>query len=233
MIVDDSMVARAVLSRMIESDPRFEIAAVAGTAEDAIEALDAVPRRRHPARPRNAGRGRPQVDSADHRRRRRRQGHDRLLAGRGRRRGDRRGARAGRRRHAAQAGHRPLQRPLFRSPARQAARRSATPTPRRPRPASSGASAGRAAARDARRDPIGVLAIGASTGGIHALGALFQALPPQIGVPILVTQHLPAPFMPVFARQLGDRRAARGAGRRGRHARCCPTASSSRRAMRI
>ena len=27
-------------------------------------------------------------------------------------------------------------------------------------------------------------------------------LPKRIGVPILVTQHLPAPFMPVFARQL-------------------------------
>ena len=39
MIVDDLTVARAVLSRMIESDPAFEIAAVAGTAEDAIEAL--------------------------------------------------------------------------------------------------------------------------------------------------------------------------------------------------
>ena len=39
MIVDDSMVARAVLSRMIESDPTFEIAAVAGSAEDAIDAL--------------------------------------------------------------------------------------------------------------------------------------------------------------------------------------------------
>ena len=39
MIVDDSTVARAVLSRMIESDPAFEITAVAGTAEDAIEAL--------------------------------------------------------------------------------------------------------------------------------------------------------------------------------------------------
>ena len=42
MIVDDSMVARAVLSRMIESDSDFEIAAVAGTAEDAIDALQAV-----------------------------------------------------------------------------------------------------------------------------------------------------------------------------------------------
>ena len=39
MIVDDSTVARAVLSRMVETDPSFEITAVAGTAEDAIEAL--------------------------------------------------------------------------------------------------------------------------------------------------------------------------------------------------
>src|SRR5690349_22479535 len=39
MIVDDSTVARAVLSRMVEADPAFEITAVAGTAEDAIEAL--------------------------------------------------------------------------------------------------------------------------------------------------------------------------------------------------
>ncbi|HZB70412.1 MAG TPA: CheB methylesterase domain-containing protein, partial [Sphingomicrobium sp.] len=51
--------------------------------------------------------------------------------------------------------------------------------------------------------PIGILAIGASTGGIHALGTLFQNLPRRIGVPILITQHLPAPFMGVFARQLG------------------------------
>ncbi|MCY7398999.1 MAG: response regulator, partial [Sphingomonas bacterium] len=39
MIVDDSIVARAVLSRMIDSDGGFEIVAVAGTAEDAIAAL--------------------------------------------------------------------------------------------------------------------------------------------------------------------------------------------------
>jgi len=39
MIVDDSTVARAVLSRMIESDPVFEITAVAASAEAAIEAL--------------------------------------------------------------------------------------------------------------------------------------------------------------------------------------------------
>ena len=39
MIVDDSTVARAVLSRIVEADPAFEITAVAGTAEDAVEAL--------------------------------------------------------------------------------------------------------------------------------------------------------------------------------------------------
>src|SRR6476469_2010822 len=39
MVVDDSMVARAVLSRMIEADGGFEIVAVAGTGEDAIIAL--------------------------------------------------------------------------------------------------------------------------------------------------------------------------------------------------
>ncbi len=42
MIVDDSVVARSVLSRMVGSDDAFEIAAVAGTAEDAIDALQAV-----------------------------------------------------------------------------------------------------------------------------------------------------------------------------------------------
>lgn len=50
--------------------------------------------------------------------------------------------------------------------------------------------------------PLEALALGASTGGIHALGQFFSALPPRIGVPIFVTQHLPAAFMPVFARQL-------------------------------
>ena len=47
-----------------------------------------------------------------------------------------------------------------------------------------------------------ILAIGASTGGIHALGILFRALPRDLGIPILVTQHLPISFMSVFARQL-------------------------------
>ncbi|URW76752.1 response regulator [Sphingomonas donggukensis] len=50
--------------------------------------------------------------------------------------------------------------------------------------------------------PFDIVAIGASTGGIHALSALLRALPATFDVPILVTQHLPASFMPYFAAQL-------------------------------
>ena len=56
--------------------------------------------------------------------------------------------------------------------------------------------------RPQAEEPLACLAIGASTGGLHAIAALFAALPPRIGVPILLTQHLPAVFMPFFARQL-------------------------------
>lgn len=50
--------------------------------------------------------------------------------------------------------------------------------------------------------PLGCLGIGASTGGIHALGQLFQGLVAPIGVPILLTQHLPLSFTIYFAQQL-------------------------------
>ena len=47
-----------------------------------------------------------------------------------------------------------------------------------------------------------VLAIGASTGGIHALNLLLKELPASFDLPILITQHLPASFVPVFAKQM-------------------------------
>lgn len=47
-----------------------------------------------------------------------------------------------------------------------------------------------------------IVAIGASTGGIHALSQLLRELPITFKLPILVTQHLPASFMPYFAAQL-------------------------------
>lgn len=46
------------------------------------------------------------------------------------------------------------------------------------------------------------VAIGASTGGIHALALMLRRLKPDFDVPILITQHLPASFIPVFARQI-------------------------------
>ena len=53
-----------------------------------------------------------------------------------------------------------------------------------------------------RAGPLEVIGIGASTGGIHALCVLLRNLPRQLAAPILVTQHLPANFMAVFAHQL-------------------------------
>lgn len=202
MIVDDSVVARAVLSRMIESDNAFEIAAVAGTAEDAIDALQAVrvdtilldlempgagglksiPRILDAA----AGAHVMIVSSLAE------EGAEETVAalalgaadalpkpGTGRFNGRFSEVLLGR---LKALGFAELQRKEPVEPA-------APPALRAPLRAMS-------------NDPLGVLAIGASTGGIHALGSFFQGLPRRIGVPILVTQHLPAPFMPVFARQL-------------------------------
>lgn len=50
--------------------------------------------------------------------------------------------------------------------------------------------------------PIALLGIGASTGGLSALGDFFAALPRSFAAPIVVTQHLPPSFMPYFADQL-------------------------------
>ncbi len=49
---------------------------------------------------------------------------------------------------------------------------------------------------------VGCLAVGASTGGLHAITKFLQALPPRVGAPILLTQHLPSAFLPLFARQI-------------------------------
>lgn len=46
------------------------------------------------------------------------------------------------------------------------------------------------------------LAIGASTGGIHALCLLLAALPKRFDLPIFVAQHLPETFMDTLSRQL-------------------------------
>jgi two-component system chemotaxis response regulator CheB len=52
--------------------------------------------------------------------------------------------------------------------------------------------------------PIDCLAIGSSTGGLHALAELFDALPASCDMPVLITQHLPTSFMPYFAAQMTE-----------------------------
>ena len=226
MIVDDSMVARAVLSRMVETDGAFEIAAVAGTAEDAIDALQYVrvdvilldlempgagglntlPRIIEAAR----GARVMIVSSLAE------DGAEETIAalamgaadtlpkpGTGRFNGRFSEILVGKLRALGHVEHNG---PRIPEPLRQ---RFESPL------------------RAMSPDPVELLAIGASTGGIHALGCLFQALPPQIGIPILVTQHLPAPFMtrvcpptwasPPSARPWSPRTAWR----------CFPTGSSS------
>jgi len=56
--------------------------------------------------------------------------------------------------------------------------------------------------RPAPMTALTCLAIGASTGGIHALAQLFAGMRRAPGVPVLVTQHLPRSFIPYFAEQL-------------------------------
>ncbi len=201
MIVDDSMVARAVLSRMVESDDAFEIAGVAGTAEDAMEALRQVRvdivvldlempgaggLKMIPNILKAAGGARVMIvssladDGAEHTVAALALGATDAMPKPGT------GRFSGR---FAEVLLSKLKAIGF------ADQLPPVPEPIRLQ--------GFAPLRTMANDPIGLLAIGASTGGIHAIASFFGDLPPRIGAPILVTQHLPSPFMPVFARQLG------------------------------
>ncbi|MGN7999583.1 chemotaxis-specific protein-glutamate methyltransferase CheB [Sphingomonas sp. 22176] len=64
------------------------------------------------------------------------------------------------------------------------------------------APAPRPASASVQLDPFQIVAIGASTGGIHALSQFFRQIPASFRLPILVTQHLPPSFMSYFATQL-------------------------------
>ena len=199
MIVDDSMVARAVLSRMIDADGNFEIAAIAGTAEDAIEALGQVMVDivlLDLEMPGVGGlKGLPKILEAA-------KGAKVLIVSSLAEEGAEETVAA-----LALGAHDTLPKPgtgrfngrfseVLLGKLRElgyADRSSipAGPVPAQPRPLAAPS-----------QEPVRLLAIGASTGGIHALASFFAALPERIGVPILVTQHLPPAFMTVFARQL-------------------------------
>jgi len=80
------------------------------------------------------------------------------------------------------------------------------PVPGRPglapaRPAGP-AAAGPAARRPGPAVRIDILAIGSSTGGPDALTKVLQALPADLPVPVVVTQHMPPVFTRMFAERL-------------------------------
>jgi two-component system, chemotaxis family, protein-glutamate methylesterase/glutaminase len=50
--------------------------------------------------------------------------------------------------------------------------------------------------------PARLLAVGSSTGGPHALFTLVQGLGRSVGVPVVITQHMPATFTPILADHL-------------------------------
>lgn len=199
MIVDDSEVARAVLSRMVAAHPEFEILATAGNARDALSALKAVrvdiilldvemP-------------GASGLEALP----------DILEAGRG--------ARvlivSSMAEHGAETTVRALAlgaadalpKPGIGNFAGRFADILADRLRRIGRAERDDAALLRPAGapplklRDMPEGALGCVALGASTGGLVALFDFLRVLPP-IGAPILVTQHLPALFMPHFARQL-------------------------------
>ena len=72
-----------------------------------------------------------------------------------------------------------------------------TPPPRRPRPAAR-VTASAPSARGVRRSKSEIIAIGISTGGPNALGKMMPMLPGDLGVPVVLVQHMP----PVFTKSL-------------------------------
>jgi len=78
---------------------------------------------------------------------------------------------------------------------------SLPPAPRPSLPAPAASLPRIIAARRTSAQPFTVLAIGCSTGGPNALARLFQDLPGDLPVPILITQHMP----PLFTRLLAER----------------------------
>ena len=201
MVVDDSTVARAVLSRMIEVDDGFEIVAVAGTAEDAIIALGQVRVDIVLLDLEMPGAGGlksiPKILAAA-------RGAKVLIVSSLAEEGAEETVAA-----LALGAADTLPKPgtgrfngtfseVLLAKLRALGRADMTGTARGPLSDQQGL----APLRAMNQGPVKLLALGASTGGIHALTSFFQELPSKIGAPILVTQHLPEPFMAVFARQL-------------------------------
>jgi two-component system chemotaxis response regulator CheB len=204
MIVDDSQIARAVLSRMISMHRDLEVAATAGNAAEALDALKSVRvdivlldvempgtsgLEALPEILRRGDGARVMIvsstaeDGAEATVRALALGATDTLPKPGR------GTFGGRFSETLAERLRSIGRvPGRRTPALPLASAAVEPAPM--------------AVRAMPGAPLGCLALGASTGGLHALSEFLRALPREIGAPILLTQHLPASFMPFFARQI-------------------------------
>ena len=199
MIVDDSQVARAVLARMVASEPEFEVVAVAGNVGEALDALKTVQVDivlldvEMPGT--NGLEGLPAIVAAGG-------GAQVLIVSSLAEKGAEVTVRA-----LALGATDALPKPgtghfagRFSEILCDRLRRIGRAEIREPSPSANTASPLRL--RDMPDQTLRCVALGASTGGLHALNEFLCALPPRIGAPILVTQHLPAIFMPYFARQL-------------------------------
>lgn len=65
--------------------------------------------------------------------------------------------------------------------------------------------AARQPCRSTSQAPVGVVVMGASTGGPQALEQVLSALPADFPVPVLVVQHIPPLFLPLLAERLHQR----------------------------
>ncbi|WP_243652301.1 chemotaxis-specific protein-glutamate methyltransferase CheB [Novosphingobium sp. PhB165] len=204
MIIDDSLVARTALKRMVEGAEGLEVVGIASNAEAALETLrtsrvdvvlldldmpgmgglEALPRIIERARgARILVVSSLTIDGAEHTLAALALGAADTLpkpVARGFH-GDYRDLLLGKIRELG----------LAAVPTREAVGREPAPSPRLRPPTGNPA-----------RQPAEILAIGASTGGVHALASLFAALPRQLGVPVVITQHLPPAIIPYFARQI-------------------------------
>ena len=210
MIVDDSLTVRTVFKRMVDSDPALMIVGTASSAERAIAQLAAEPADvvlldlempgigglgalpailATPGRPQVLVVSSLTVDGAEHTLSALQMGAaDTLLKPRpGGFTEDYRAALLGKIRALG-------------SRAVAALVQSETPAAPEGAPVAAPSFVRPAPLRRIRRPEV--IAIGASTGGIHALGLMLRRLAPDFDVPLVITQHLPANFMPVFARQI-------------------------------
>ena len=200
MIVDDSSVARAVLSRMVASHPDFEVAALAGNAREALDVLKSVSVDivlldvEMPGT--NGIEALPDIIRAGG-------GARVLIVSSMAEEGAEVTVRA-----LAQGAADTLPKPgtgyfagrfaeVLADRLRQIGHASRDPDKR-----AKSVSTSEIRLREMPDGELRCLALGASTGGLRALIDFLRPLPKEIGASILVTQHLPAIFMPYFARQL-------------------------------